>query len=46
MNDKNLPMTIPPSIRDLPVRGRNLAPGSLGDQLLDPTLVVFLRHLG
>lgn len=32
---------------DLPVRGVNLRPGALADQLDDrPTLIVFLRHLG
>ncbi len=30
-----------------PVKGLNLRPGSLADQLRDrPTLLVFLRHLG
>ena len=32
---------------DLPVKGRNLRHGALGDQLgPEPTLLVFLRHFG
>lgn len=36
-----------PGVWSLPVEGRNLRPGTLGDQLgVGPTLLVFLRHLG
>ncbi len=39
--------TIDKSILDLPVEGVNLKPGTLRDQIGDqPTLLVFLRHLG
>ena len=38
---------IDPNILDAPVEGVNLAPGSLRDQIAgQPTLLVFLRHLG
>ncbi len=36
-----------PHLSDLPVKGRNLRPGALGEQLgPEPTLLVFLRHFG
>lgn len=38
-------MNLPPDLLDRPVEGLNLAPGTLGDQLDGPTLLVFLRHL-
>lgn len=37
---------IPRPVLETPVKGRNLAPGTFGDQLRRPTLLVFLRHLG
>ena len=39
--------SIPPAVLDAPVRGVNLMPGSLRDQLGDATtLIVFLRYFG
>ena len=39
--------SLPAEVRDLPVKGRNLIPGTFGDQIGDePTLLVFLRHFG
>ncbi|HYE17101.1 MAG TPA: peroxiredoxin-like family protein [Tepidisphaeraceae bacterium] len=39
--------TVPADILHAPVTGRNLRPGTLGDQLGDrPTLLAFLRHFG
>ncbi len=40
---------IPASLLGKPVSGRNLRPGTLGDQLVGETrlhLLVFLRHFG
>lgn len=40
-------LIISTEILDAPVEGRNLAPGSLRDQLSEPrALLVFLRHFG
>ena len=38
--------TLTPGWRDLPVRGRNLSGDTLGANLGEATLLVFLRHLG
>lgn len=36
-----------PALLQVPVQGVHLQPGTLGDQLgTEPTLLVFLRHLG
>lgn len=56
-NDESAPIpspgvdfeTIPAAVLDTPVRGRNLRPGTFGDQWREdplPTLLVFLRHFG
>lgn len=40
-------MQIASEIFDLPVQGINLSPGTFGEQFSEqPTLLVFLRHLG
>jgi hypothetical protein len=41
-----LPIPIPPEVLEAPAVGRNLIPGTFGDQLAERTLIVFLRHLG